>query len=84
MHIIKGHGGGVVLAVIRYFTLHLWSSSERSSTGTHTWKPHIIVNLATLLSLDTSFPYCAKFGVRILCTIDDRDIVVLWAKEGVF
>jgi hypothetical protein len=44
----------------------------------------ITVNLATLLSLDTSFLYRAKFGVRILCTIEDKDIVVLWAKKGVF
>jgi hypothetical protein len=60
LHITTGHGGGVGLAVVRDFTIHVWSSSERSLTCTHTLKPHINVYLATPLSLDTSFPYCVK------------------------
>ena len=44
LHIIKGHNGGVGLAVIRDFNLQTWSS-EISLTGAQAWKPHRVVNL---------------------------------------
>jgi hypothetical protein len=46
LHIIKGHYGGVGLAVIRDFYLQTWSS-EISSTCALAWKPHRVVSLAT-------------------------------------
>ena len=79
LHIIKGHNGGVGLVVVTGFTLQTWCSA-RSSIGDHAWLPHRNVDLATLLALDTSFPYYWNHTVRILCTFEDRDIVVVRAK----
>ena len=83
LHIIKWHNGGVGLAVIRDFNLQMWSS-EISCTCAHAWKPHRVVILATVLALDTSFPYHGKHAVRLLCIFEDKDELVVWAKEGVF
>ena len=77
------HGGGVGLAVIMGFTLQTWSSA-RSSAGDYDWTPHSNVNLATILALDTSFPCHGKHVVRLLCVFEDRDMVIVWSKEGVF
>jgi hypothetical protein len=84
IHIIKEHGGQVGLAVFRCFTLETWSSSERSSTSNPEWTPHSNVNLATLLGIDTLFPFHGKRAVRILCAFEDKDMVVVWTNEGVF
>jgi hypothetical protein len=76
IHIIKGHGGCVGLAVIRYFTLETWSNSERSSTSNPEWMPCSIVNLATLLGIDTSFPcHGTKEGLFQI------DFSTLWWKK---
>ena len=83
LHIIQGHGGGVGLVGIRDFTLLTWSSAI-SSSGDHEWTCHTEVNLATLLALDTTFPYKGRHALRLLCTIEDTYMVVVWAKEGVF
>ena len=83
LHIIQGHGGGIGLVFIRNFTLHMWSSG-RSSTGDHEWTPHNNVNLATLLSLDTSFPYHGEHAAKLLCAFEDKDRVIVRVKEGVF
>ena len=84
VHIFRGHNGDVALAVIRNFTLQTWSST-RSPTGDHeSWQHHIKVELDTLLPIDTSFPYHGKCEVRLLCVVEDSDILVVWVKEGVF
>ena len=69
--------------VVRGFTLQTWCST-RSLTGDHAWTPHRNVDMATLLALETSLPYHWKHTVKILCAFEDRDIVVVRAKEGVF
>ena len=84
IHIFKGHNGDVALAVIRDFTLQTWAST-RSSTGDHeSWTCHINFELDTCLALDTSFPYYGKHAVRLLCIFEDKNELVVWAKEGVF
>jgi hypothetical protein len=42
------------------------------------------IELDTLLTLDTSFPYVGKYAVRLLCVFEDRDMLVVLAKEGAF
>ena len=82
--ITKGHNGDVALAVIRDFSLNTWSSA-RSSTGKwEAWVPHIKVELDILLGLDKSWASGGKDAVRLLCAFEDREMVVIWAKEGVF
>lgn len=83
LYIVKMHGGGVGRAVIIGFTLQMWSSA-RSSAGDYDWTPHSNVNLAAILALDTSFPCHGKHVLRLLCAFEDRDMVIVWAKEGVF
>lgn len=84
LHIFKGHNGDVALAVIRDFTLQTWSS-ERLSTGKwKAWVPDRKLELDTLLGLDKSWPYHGKYAVRLLCAFEDRDIMIVRAKEGVF
>ena len=69
--------------VVRGFTLQTWCST-RSLTGDHAWTPHRNVDMATLLALDTSFPYHFKHPVKILYALEDTYTVVVRAKEGVF
>ena len=38
----------------------------------------------TLLGLDKSWAYGGKDAVRLLYAFEDREMVVIWAKEGVF
>ena len=84
LHIFKGHNGDVALAVIIDFTLETWSS-ERSSTGKwEAWVPHTKLELDTLLGLDTSLPYHGKYAIRLLCAFEDRNMLVVRAKEGAF
>ena len=83
LHIIKGHNGGVGLAVVRNLNLQIWSS-EISLKCAHAWKLHRVVNLATVLGIDTTFPYYGKCAVRLLCAFEDRDVVFVSAKEGIF
>jgi hypothetical protein len=84
IHIFKGHNGDVALAVIRDFTLQTWAST-RSSTGDHeSWTCHINFELDTFFGLDTSFPYNWKHAVRLLCVFEDKNELVVRAKEGVF
>jgi hypothetical protein len=83
LHIFKGHNGDVAFAVIRGFTLEMWSSA-RSSTGAHSWMHNLNVKLDTLLALDTSFPHHRKYAVRLLCVFEDIDMLVVRSKEGVF
>src|SRR5664279_4125838 len=83
LHIIKGHNGGVGLVVVRGFTLQT-CCSVRSSIVNHAWTPHRNVDLTTLLALDTSFPYLWNYVVKILCAFEDKYIMVVRAKEGVF
>jgi hypothetical protein len=83
LHIFKGHNGDIALAVIRGFTLETWSYA-RSSTYAHSWMCLLNVELDTLLALDTSFLYHRKYVVRLLCVFEDRDMLVVRAKEGVF
>jgi hypothetical protein len=73
----------VGLTVIRYFNLQTWSS-EISSTCALAWKPHRVVSLPTVFSLDTSSPYHRKYAVRLLCVFEDKEVVFVKAKEGVF
>jgi hypothetical protein len=42
------------------------------------------IELDTLLTLNTSFPYAWKYAVRLLCVFEDRDMLVVLAKEGAF
>jgi hypothetical protein len=42
------------------------------------------IELDTLLTLDTSFPYDGKYAVRLLCVFKDRDMLVVLSKEGAF
>jgi hypothetical protein len=83
LHIFKGHNGDVSLAIIRGFTLETWSSA-RSSTYAHSWMRQLNIELDTLLTLDTSFPYVGKYAIRLLCVFEDRDMLVVLAKEGAF
>jgi hypothetical protein len=83
LHIFKGHNGDISLAVIRGFTLETWSCA-RSSTGAHSWMRHLNVELDTLLALDTSFPYHGKYAVRLFYVFEDRDMLAVQAKEGLF
>ena len=46
--------------------------------------PHIKVELDILLGLERSWAYGGKYVVRLLCAFEDREMVVIWAKEGVF
>ena len=69
--------------VLRCLTLQTWCSA-RLSPGVYAWTLHRDVDLSTLLALDTSFPYSCNVDVKILCTFEDRDIVIVRAKEEVF
>ena len=82
--ISKGNNGDAALAVIRDFTLNTWSSARSSTVKWDAWVPRIKVELDTLLGLEKSWAYGGKDAVRLLCAFEDREIVVLWEKEGVF
>jgi hypothetical protein len=83
LHIFKGHNGDVALVIIRGFTLETCSGA-RSSTNAHSWMRQFSIELDTLLTLETSFPYAGKCAIRLLCVFEDRDMLVVLAKEGVF
>jgi hypothetical protein len=83
LHIFKGHNGDVALAIIVGFTLETWSTA-RSSTNAHSWICQLNIELDTLLTLDTSFPYARKYVVRLLCVFEDGDMLIVQAKEGAF
>ena len=46
--------------------------------------PHIKVELDTLLGLEKSWAYARKDALRLLYAFEDREMVVILAKEGVF
>ena len=46
--------------------------------------PHTKLELDTLLGLDTSLPYHGKYAIRLLCAFEDRNMLVVRAKEGAF
>jgi hypothetical protein len=80
---IKGKNGCVGLAIIRGFTLQTWCS-VRSSAGDHVWILDREVDLFNLLVLDTYLSYDGTCKLKILCTCEDRDILVIRVKTVVF
>ncbi|OEL18722.1 hypothetical protein BAE44_0020258 [Dichanthelium oligosanthes] len=89
VHIMKTEDGGVGLASLTQFNLHLWAR-EADAEGVTGWVLLKVIELDKYLPLGASnlLPNNSHLGgrppVRILGLVEDDDLVFIWTKTGVF
>lgn len=89
VHIVKTEDGGLGLAAVVKFNLHLWAW-ETDAEGVTGWLPHRVIELDKFLPAEVSslpsMNNClgGRPPVRILGLVEDDDFVFIWTKTGVF
>jgi len=89
VHIMKTEDGGLGLASLIEFNLHLWAQ-EVDAEGVTRWVLLKVIELDKFLPLEASslLPNNSQLGgrppVRILGLVEDDDLVFIWTKTGVF
>uniref|UniRef100_A0A0D9X0J9 F-box domain-containing protein n=1 Tax=Leersia perrieri TaxID=77586 RepID=A0A0D9X0J9_9ORYZ len=89
VHIMRSEDGGLGLAAVIKFNMHIWSW-EIDDEGVTGWVLCKIIELDKFLPKEvSSFPcthdhLARRPPVRILCVVEDDDLVFVWTKVGVF
>ncbi|KAL6641626.1 hypothetical protein ACP70R_019807 [Stipagrostis hirtigluma subsp. patula] len=89
VHIMRTEDGGLGLAAVIKFNLHLWAW-EPDAKGVKRWVLRKIVELDKFLPFDvSSLPLVNNRSgrrppVRILGLVEDDDLVFIWTINGVF